>query len=212
MSAPTDVQWDNFSGLGLTYMHARHYSPLTGRFLQPDPSAAEANLYGYARNGPVTKVDPSGHFGWFVCAIPFVAPMCIKVSADVVIGIGTAFWLVFSVAGTVRGDTGLSRSSTTVWVYGTVTSMYTIMRKVAGLTIAMNSLHRHIRAGTAPWGPAGGFRRVDPPHVPGDAPHIHVNGGAIDLRTGRVRPGHPLKAPLTNKQREFLRKHGVPVP
>ena len=55
-----DVEWDDFSGAGLLYMHARHYSPLTGRFLQPDPSAAEANLYGYAGNSPVTKVDPSG--------------------------------------------------------------------------------------------------------------------------------------------------------
>lgn len=41
-------------------MHARHYAPEVGRFLQPDPSAAEANLYGYAGNAPVTKVDPSG--------------------------------------------------------------------------------------------------------------------------------------------------------
>ncbi|HEY3548420.1 MAG TPA: RHS repeat-associated core domain-containing protein, partial [Propionicimonas sp.] len=45
---------------GLLYMHARHYSPLTGRFLQPDPSAAETNLYGYAANSPVSRVDPSG--------------------------------------------------------------------------------------------------------------------------------------------------------
>jgi RHS repeat-associated protein len=57
-----DVQWDDFSGAGLLYMHARHYSPLTGRFLQPDPSAAEANLYAYAGNNPVTRVDPGGMY------------------------------------------------------------------------------------------------------------------------------------------------------
>ncbi len=45
----------------LLYMHARHYSPEFGRFLQPDPSALEANLYGYAGNSPVTKVDPKVH-------------------------------------------------------------------------------------------------------------------------------------------------------
>jgi RHS repeat-associated protein len=56
----SDVQWDDVHGLGLYYMHARHYSPTLGRFLQPDPSAAEANLYGYAANGPVTNVDPDG--------------------------------------------------------------------------------------------------------------------------------------------------------
>jgi RHS repeat-associated protein len=55
-----DVQWDDFSGAGLLYMHARHYSPLTGRFLQPDPSAAETNLYGYAGANPTSTVDPTG--------------------------------------------------------------------------------------------------------------------------------------------------------
>jgi len=55
-----DVQWDDFSGLSLYYMHARHYSPAIGRFLQPDPARAEANQYGYAGANPVTAVDPSG--------------------------------------------------------------------------------------------------------------------------------------------------------
>ena len=39
-----DVQWDEFAGAGLHYVHARHYIPEFGRFLQPDPSALEANL------------------------------------------------------------------------------------------------------------------------------------------------------------------------
>ena len=59
------VAWDDFGfGLGLLYMQARHYSPALGRFLQPDPSAAEANLYAYAENSPVTKVDPDGRLWW----------------------------------------------------------------------------------------------------------------------------------------------------
>ena len=45
-------------------MHARTYSPTLGRFLQPDPAAAEGNLYAYAGNSPVTKADPSGRF-WY---------------------------------------------------------------------------------------------------------------------------------------------------
>ena len=57
------VAWDDLGlGLGLQYMSARHYSPSLGRFLQPDPSAAEANLYGYVGNSPVTRVDPHGLF------------------------------------------------------------------------------------------------------------------------------------------------------
>ena len=55
-----DVQWDDQYGLGLTYMHARHYSPSLGRFLQPDPSRLDAQLFVYAGNGPVSKVDSTG--------------------------------------------------------------------------------------------------------------------------------------------------------
>jgi RHS repeat-associated protein len=61
----SDVQWDNSFGLGLLYMHARHYSPTIGRFLQPDPIGAEANLYGYASNSPITRSDPAGTYDDF---------------------------------------------------------------------------------------------------------------------------------------------------
>jgi RHS repeat-associated protein len=54
------VAWDGFAAANLQHMGARTYSPSLGRFLQPDPSDAEANLYGYAENSPVTKVDPDG--------------------------------------------------------------------------------------------------------------------------------------------------------
>lgn len=56
----SDVQWDDVHGLGLYYMHARHYSPSLGRFLQPDPSRLDEHLFVYAENGPVSKVDPAG--------------------------------------------------------------------------------------------------------------------------------------------------------
>ena len=64
-----DVRWDDAYGAGLLYMHARSYSPTLGRFLQPDPIAAEGNLYGYAENSPVTKTDASGTWA---CLIPFI--------------------------------------------------------------------------------------------------------------------------------------------
>jgi len=62
------VQWDDQLGLGLLYMHARHYSPALGRFLQPDPDRSEANLYAYAANNPVTELDPDGTC-FIVCAV-----------------------------------------------------------------------------------------------------------------------------------------------
>ena len=55
-----DVQWDNHFGLGLHYMHARHYAPSLGRFIQPDPTGLEDSLYAYAANNPVTEMDPDG--------------------------------------------------------------------------------------------------------------------------------------------------------
>jgi hypothetical protein len=45
-------------------MHARHYSPVLGRFIQPDPSRQDASLFGYALDNPISHVDPSGHGVW----------------------------------------------------------------------------------------------------------------------------------------------------
>jgi RHS repeat-associated protein len=74
-----DVQWD--AELGLHYMHARHYSPTLGRFLQPDPSRLDAQLFVYAGNGPVSRVDPSGlaePMEFLICALTLGA-RCYKV-------------------------------------------------------------------------------------------------------------------------------------
>jgi RHS repeat-associated protein len=51
---------------GLTYMQARYYDPVLGRFLSADPvEFAPArpdmhNRYAYAANDPVNKIDPDG--------------------------------------------------------------------------------------------------------------------------------------------------------
>ena len=89
-----DVQWDNFAGAGLTYMHARHYSPEFGRFLAPDPARADANLYGYAENGPVSKIDPTGEIVF--CAIPFIgwAICAAAVRVIVTVTVRVAIWVL----------------------------------------------------------------------------------------------------------------------
>jgi RHS repeat-associated protein len=52
---------------GLSYMEARYYDPLLGRFLGVDPaplnpsSVHGLNRYTYANNNPVRYVDPDGH-------------------------------------------------------------------------------------------------------------------------------------------------------
>lgn len=52
---------------GLTYMRARFYDPMSGRFLTPDPARdfdaynpSSYNLYQYVRNNPMNHVDPTG--------------------------------------------------------------------------------------------------------------------------------------------------------
>src|SRR6202035_1486636 len=54
------------AGDNLDYMHARHESPLTGRFLSVDrvggrPSSPQSwNRYAYTRGNPLKRVDPDG--------------------------------------------------------------------------------------------------------------------------------------------------------
>ncbi|MDR3470622.1 MAG: RHS repeat-associated core domain-containing protein, partial [Devosia sp.] len=50
---------------GLTYLHARYYDSLLGRFLSPDwwdpTPGVGTNRYAYADNDPVNRADPGGH-------------------------------------------------------------------------------------------------------------------------------------------------------
>jgi RHS repeat-associated protein len=55
-----DVQWDSAYGLDLLYMHARHYSPSLGRFLQPDPARATIFAFSYVGNSPISATDATG--------------------------------------------------------------------------------------------------------------------------------------------------------
>jgi RHS repeat-associated protein len=54
------------SDLGLYYLRARWYNPVTGRFMTRDPyqgsiyDPASLHRYNYARANPVNFVDPSG--------------------------------------------------------------------------------------------------------------------------------------------------------
>jgi RHS repeat-associated protein len=59
--AYTGQRFDAEAG-GIYYYRARHFSPLLGRFLQPDPVgyASGMNLYTYTSNNPLNRKDPTG--------------------------------------------------------------------------------------------------------------------------------------------------------
>ena len=52
--------------MGLYYLRARYYNPLTGRFMSRDPEAGQPadpktlHKYLYAGGDPVDRIDPSG--------------------------------------------------------------------------------------------------------------------------------------------------------
>ena len=75
MEALDYVQKGYDSDLGIVRMGLRDYDPFIGRFRTPDPlflrevdrcidSPIECNLYSYARNNPLSFVDPTGTLSW----------------------------------------------------------------------------------------------------------------------------------------------------
>jgi hypothetical protein len=48
------------SDLGLYYLRARYYNPMTGRFMSRDPDQATFHKYLYAGGNPVNRIDPRG--------------------------------------------------------------------------------------------------------------------------------------------------------
>lgn len=128
-----DVQWDDSFGLGLLYMHARHYSPALGRFLQPDPDRSEANLYAYAANSPVTEIDPDG-----TCFI-----LCAVVNAV----IDTAIYLATTEDATLEGAAGAA-------AFGAVTGFVGIgllskVAKIGTVARAVSAASRTLGRGAA---------------------------------------------------------------
>ncbi|RUO60189.1 hypothetical protein CWI71_07205 [Pseudidiomarina insulisalsae] len=83
--------------LGLSYMQARYYDPVIGRFYSNDPvgtlghlsqgSIQGFNRYAYANNNPYKYTDPDGRNP--VCFTPWTAVACVSVAAA---GFGIYQW------------------------------------------------------------------------------------------------------------------------
>ncbi len=98
---PGDDNQQGFTGhiedaTGLTYMQARYYDPVIGRFLQTDPVGYEdqMNLYAYVHNDPVNYTDPTGEIG----VAGFIVGVALDVTVQVAVGIksGQSFRQSFS--------------------------------------------------------------------------------------------------------------------
>jgi hypothetical protein len=71
-------------------LKARYYSPDLSRFLTKDSidyseleDPQSLNLYGYAKNNPITNIDPSGHFtiSWSKFWVGFAIDAALAVTA-----------------------------------------------------------------------------------------------------------------------------------
>ena len=100
---------DGFTGhigdytTGLTYMQARFYDPMIGRFLSIDPvgfaqtgAPQQFNRYAYAWNDRVNKTDPDGRY-----CVPCIPPIVAAVEKALVV---TGTILVGAAAGEAAGN------------------------------------------------------------------------------------------------------------
>lgn len=75
--------------LGLTYMQARYYDPLIGRFYTNDPMGFKDihnfNRYAYGNNNPYRYTDPDGKF-----ALPLLAPPVLAAIGKAAAFVGSA--------------------------------------------------------------------------------------------------------------------------
>jgi RHS repeat-associated protein len=88
----------NLGGAGddLDYMHARHCSPLTGRFLSVDtgqsaksPKPQSWNRYSYSRNNPITRLDPDGQVDQNFTPLVFPHDPAAQAEFDNKVAVGT---------------------------------------------------------------------------------------------------------------------------
>jgi RHS repeat-associated protein len=140
---------------GLTYMQARYYDPVIGRFLSNDPvgftpkNPMSFGRYTYANDNPYKFVDPDGEFANF--AIKFIADVAINVAVNYV----------------TTGEANLGGALTESVL--SLANPAQSLKKVAKLTDAVRDSRRAQRTGNAavPGGGGGGrggnqFRGPDP--------------------------------------------------
>jgi RHS repeat-associated protein len=112
------------TGDDLDYMHARHESPLTGRFLGTDVVEGKAgqpqswNRYAYVRNNPLKFLDPDGQetASVFMCpgTLSCGGPLPVRQEIALWGGIVSAGALAGAGAAVLTGSVGVTSGATTV--------------------------------------------------------------------------------------------------
>ena len=175
------VQDDAVVGLPWLLMGARHYAPEMGRFIQPDPVAADSSLFAYARNNPASYVDASGEAA--VCALA-----------------GATWWIpYFGQVGLVLCGGSLVIAGGLIVIGGGLVIANHVLSARSSNPGKMNE---EVRRGQAP----RSVEAVHGPHTRVDKPHVHFRDGYSRNQDGSRR--HGRQRGLTNAERKWVSKHG----
>lgn len=126
-----------YHGTRLYFMRARYYNPYYGRFYSEDP-VWSTNLYPYADNNPINRIDPEGEFSLDLIPIPIYSSLK---DADKAFNNGKPFWGVVNL-GLAVSDVFLAKAI----AQGIVKSL--------GKTIVKSSANGAARASTKLLNPA----------------------------------------------------------
>jgi len=181
---------EHMDAFGLINMNGRMYDPVIGRFLSPDPFVPDAtftqdfNRYMYARNNPLSYIDPCGNF---------VIPIIIGAAIGAYLGgaiqsgnwnpVSRDFWQngwQGAIAGGLLGAAGGAMLASGIGASGVLTAGGEVTRAFgitssilnsSAINIGMNAIQGGgwdgawkaglVGLGTGAWGATGGFGMVN---------------------------------------------------
>ena len=198
--------------LGLSYMQARYYDPVIGRFYSNDPvdplehmergnSIAHGfNRYAYANNNPYKYVDPDGEFVFTAIAIAAVAHSAYDGYQE-----GGASGALAEASGYNDAVDSVNSFQSGDYTGAAMSAAAVVCKACKGATKA-SKMQQKVKKGQAP----KGIKRFDSAEssVPNSKDHVHFDDGTSMNVDGTVHDKKNGAPNPNNKQKKFLKKEG----